>query len=107
MMKEYHMKWSEYEVNMKDTFKKLRDNAALFDVTLATEDGQDIKAHKIVLASGSEFFSDIFMSRSNTNLLVYMKGIRNVDLAKIIDFIYTGHQNGHLDGHLNGHLSGY
>jgi len=62
----------------------------LFDVTLVTDDGQHIQAHKIILSSGSHFFSNIFLKSNQTNMLIYLKGIHSVQLEHLLDFIYNG-----------------
>ena len=49
----YSLRWNEFESNIRESFKKLRDEQNNFDVTLATEDDHEIKAHKIVLSSVS------------------------------------------------------
>ena len=65
--------------------KKLRSDEALADVTLATEDGRHIKAHKIILSAGSQFFQDIFVKSNHVNMLVYLKGISFADLEPVIN----------------------
>ena len=60
-MEKYCLKWNEFEGNIRQSFRKLREEERLFDVTLATDDGQHIQAHKMILSAGSDFFSDIFM----------------------------------------------
>ena len=70
--------------------KKLRSDEALADVTLATEDGRHIKAHKIILSAGSQFFQDIFVKSNHVNMLVYLKGISFADLEPVINFLYNG-----------------
>ena len=62
----------------------------MFDVTLVTDDGQHIKAHKIILSAGSHLFSDIFLKSNQTNMLIYLKGIDSVQLEYILDFLYNG-----------------
>ena len=62
----------------------------MFDFTLATEDGHQIQAHKIILSAGSNFFCDIFLKSNYTNMLVYLKGIRKFELELVIDFLYKG-----------------
>ncbi len=58
-MEKFCLKWNEFEANIRESFKTLREEERLFDVTLATEDGQHIQAHKMVLSAGSNFFRDI------------------------------------------------
>ena len=68
-MEKYCLQWNEFELNIRDSFRKLREEKRLFDVTLATDDGQHIKAHEMILAAGSNFFGDIFMKSDHTNIL--------------------------------------
>ena len=45
-----------FETFTKDTFRNLLDDEDLSDITLACDDGQLVKAHKVVLVSTSSFF---------------------------------------------------
>ena len=63
---------------------------SLFDVTLVTDDGQHIQAHKIILSAGSHFFSDIFLKSNHGNMLIYLKGISSAELAPVLGFLYNG-----------------
>ena len=89
-MDSFCIKWNEFEVNIRESFKKLRKDQALFDVTLATEDGQHIQAHKMILSAGSKFFNDIFMRMNHSNLLIYLKGTSSGQLESVLDFLYNG-----------------
>jgi len=84
------LKWGQFEDNFRTSVKKLRDGQKLCDVTLATDDGQHIQAHKLILSAGSDFFSDIFMKNNNSNMFIYLKGISSAELEPVIDFIYNG-----------------
>merc|ERR1712129_111495 len=89
-METFCLKWNEFEANIRESFKTLRDEERLFDVTLATDDGQHIQAHKMVLSAGSHFFSDIFIKTNNYSMLIYLKGISSAELKPVIDFLYNG-----------------
>merc|ERR1712126_3227 len=84
------LKWNEFEENVRNTFKAFRNDQKLCDVTLATDDGHQVKAHKIILSAGSDFFSEIFSKCNQTNMLVYLKGIRKTNLENITNFLYNG-----------------
>ena len=84
------MNWNGYVADIRESFTKLREEQKLFDVTLVTDDGQHIQAHKIILSAGSYFFSYIFMRSNHSNMLVYLKGISSDKLEPVIDFIYNG-----------------
>merc|ERR1712179_129410 len=79
-----------FDTNIRKYFKKIRDDQILFDVTLATDDGKHIQAHKIILSAGSSFFSDIFIKSNQTNMVIYLKGIKSVQLERLLDFMYNG-----------------
>merc|ERR1719318_142685 len=84
------LKWGGFEKNIRESFKELRENQNHFDVTLATDDDQQIQAHKIILSAGSHFFSDIFLKSNHTNMLIYLKGISSAELEHVTDFMYNG-----------------
>ena len=46
---------------IKDSFSELRKSHSYTDVTLVSDDGIKIEAHKVVLSAGSKFFNDIFI----------------------------------------------
>ena len=50
-MEKFCLRWSEFESNIKDTFRELREEQDYFDVTLVCDDGEQIEAHKIVFIS--------------------------------------------------------
>ena len=50
---------ADFIANVTSAFKDLRNEPHLTDVTLATEDDQVLKAHKVVISSCSTFFRDI------------------------------------------------
>merc|ERR1712115_29450 len=84
------LQWNEFDTNIRGYLRILREDQRLFDVTLVTDDGQHIQAHKIILSAGSRFFSDIFLKSNQTNMLIYLKGINSVQLEHLLDFIYNG-----------------
>jgi hypothetical protein len=70
-MDKFCLKWNEFEVNIRESFKTLREEQRFFDVTLATDDGHQIQAHKMILSAGSHFFREIFMKNNHSNMLIY------------------------------------
>merc|ERR1712179_721428 len=89
-MDKWCMKWNEFDTNIREYLRIIREDKRMFDVTLVTDDGQNIQAHKLILSAGSHFFSDIFLKSNQTNMLIYLKGINNVQLKYLLDFIYNG-----------------
>ena len=89
-MDKFCLNWNAFEANIRDSFSKLRKDQRFYDVTLATEDGKHIQAHKIILSAGSHFFNDIFMKSNPKDMLIYLKGISSAKLEPVIEFLYNG-----------------
>ena len=64
------LSFNNFDANIREYFRLLREDQKLFDATLVTDEGQHIKAHKIILSAGSHFFSDIFLKSNQTNMLI-------------------------------------
>ena len=84
------MRWNNSQEDIANFVRKIRENEKLFDVTLVTDDGQHVKAHKVILAAGSLFFENVFMVSNQTSMLIYLKGIGSCELQQVLDFLYTG-----------------
>ena len=63
------------------------------DVTLVCEDGQHLKAHKVILAASSPFFEEILRKSKHPHPLIYLKGFQSKVLLSILDFLYFGEAN--------------
>ena len=55
MEKKIFLKLNEFETKIASTFSELRQNCEFADVTLVSEDGQEIEAHKVILSSSCPF----------------------------------------------------
>ena len=53
------LQWNDFKGNVNSAFGRLRDDKELTDVTLACEDGQQMEAHKVILAASSPFLEKI------------------------------------------------
>ena len=69
-----------FDVNLKEGLHRHTIDQRLFDVTLATDDGKEIKAHKLILLAGSQFFMKLFVKNNptrikqrNNNLMLLLK----------------------------------
>ena len=87
------LKWNDYQDNVNSAFASLREENDFADVTLACEDGQQIEAHKVILASSSPFFQNLLKRNKHPHPLVYMRGVKSENLVAIIDFLYCGEAN--------------
>ena len=72
----------------------------LYDVTLVSNDHQQVSAHKLVLSACSEVFSTIFNSNNGSNMMLYLDSVDAKELNVVLDHIYQGEvqvQQEHLD----------
>ena len=87
------LQWNDFKENVNSAFGRLRDDKEFSDVTLACEDGQQMEAHKIILAASSPFFENIFQRSKHPHPLIYLRGFQSQDLVTILDFLYFGEAN--------------
>ena len=73
------LQWNDYKENVNSAFGRLRSDKEFTDVTLTCEDGKQIDAHKVVLASSSPFFEEILQRSKNPHLMIYLKGFKSKD----------------------------
>ena len=86
------LKWNDFESNISVSFKSIREDKELFDVTLACDDNQ-IQAHKLILSACSPFFRDVFRRNPHQHPLLYLRGIKYRDIESILQFMYHGEVN--------------
>ena len=99
----FSLKWNNFQDNIQSTFGDLRLDNDFADVTLVCGDGQQMKAHKVILAAFSPFFSSLLKTNIHPHPLIYLHGIKAADLVAIMDFLYHGEANvcqENLDGFL-------
>merc|ERR1719319_1847692 len=87
------LKWNEFQENTISAFGTLRHDKEFADVTLACEDGQQVEAHKVILASSSPFFLNLIKRNKHPHPLIYMRGLKSEDLVAMIEFLYFGEAN--------------
>ena len=87
------LQWNDFKVNVASAFGNLRENNDFSDVTLACEDGEQVEAHKVILAASSPFFQTLLKRNKHPHPLIYMRGMKSDDLLAIVDFLYNGEAN--------------
>jgi len=86
----YNLSRSDFQNSTKDAFMLLKQDTDFLDVTLACEDGKQVKAHKVVLSSFSSVFKSILKNNPHAHPLLYLTGVEEQDVLNILDFIYLG-----------------
>ena len=87
------LKWNDFQKNINTSFGSLREDEDFSDVTLASEDGTQIEAHKVVLVASSPFFHNMLKKNKHPHPLIYMRGIKSDELLAVVDFLYYGETN--------------
>ena len=97
------LQWNDFKANTVSAFARLREDNDFSDVTLVCEDGQQVEAHKVILAASSPVFESLLKKNKHPHPLIYMRGMQSKDLLAIVDFLYRGEANVYqesLDGFL-------
>ena len=84
------LRWNDFKDNFQSTFMFLKDDKDYADVTLASDDGQLLMAHKVVLAASSPFLERILEEHEHAHPILYLEGFQTKDLKSILEFIYQG-----------------
>ena len=90
---EVNLKWTDFSKNISETWISKEENRAFCDITLVSEDGQNINAHKIILANSSSVLRSILVESKYPVPLIYLKGVKFNELVSVLDFIYKGETN--------------
>ena len=86
----FRLSWEEFDISAGNSYKELFEEQLFTNVTLACDDGKQIKAHKVILSSSSGFFKRILTKNPHDHPLIYLKGFDFSELEKIIQFLYQG-----------------
>ena len=91
------LKWNNFQENVNTAFRSSREDNEFADVTLACEDGEQVEAHKVILAASSPFFLNLLKRNKHVHPLIYMRGVSSDDLVAVVDFLYYGEANVYQD----------
>ena len=86
-MSKFTLDWKDYPKNLAEYFRQEKD---FVDVTLSCGNNHQIKAHKVILSSGSIFFKDVLSKALHPEPFIFLDGVSRSNLKNIIEFIYTG-----------------
>jgi len=85
-----NLKWNEFQTSTSQAFQSLENDENFTDVTLACGGGSQIKAHKVILSSCSQFFKNILVQNPHQHPLIYLNNVAIEDLRSLMKFIYSG-----------------
>ena len=90
MAEKFCLKWNDFQTNVTSSFRKLRNSDEFYDVTLVSDDQQQMSAHKIVLSASSVYFKNILKSNKHSHPLLCLGGVNSNELNNILEYIYNG-----------------
>ena len=90
MSEKFCLKWNDFQSNVSNSFSLLRSEDYLHDVTIVTDDNEQIAAHKLVLSACSEYFKSIFKKSKHSHPLLCLEGVSSKDVRNMMDYMYNG-----------------
>ena len=89
--KVYNLKWRHFKVNQDSALEELfTKNNNQADVTLVSDDKVAFQAHKFILGASSPVLKELLIDNPHPHPLIYLKGIKKIELKSILRFIYLG-----------------
>ena len=82
--------WQDFESSSPEIIRNLWKDEDFSDVTLATDDGQIVRAHRVVLCSASSKLKKLLIAHKHDNPIVYLPDIDSGHLVNLVKFIYQG-----------------
>ena len=90
-LEKYTLTWHNYSDHLREALQEMMSTSDFADVTLVTDDKQQIRAHRSILSTCSPVFKNILhLSHDNSNPVIYLRGIQHSEMKLIMQFIYLG-----------------
>ena len=87
----YTLRWHSYSDHLREALNEMLLSSEFADVTLVTDDKQQIRAHRNILSACSQVFKSILqIDSNNSNPVIYLRGIQHSEIQSIMQFIYLG-----------------
>ena len=90
MSETFCLKRNDFHSNVSSSFSLLRNEDYLHDVTIVTDDNEQIAAHKLVLSTCSEYFKSIFVKNKHSHPLICLESLNSSDVRNMMDYMYNG-----------------
>ena len=90
MSEKFSFRWNDFQANVAQSFGSIREGGDFTDVTLVAEDGQQLAAHRVILAASSSFLQRLLRKTKHPHPLLLMRGVLWEVLGAVVDFLYFG-----------------
>ena len=90
-LEKYTLTWHNYSDHLREALQEMMSTSDFADVTLVTDDKQQIRAHRSILSTCSPVFKNILQyDNNNTNPVIYLRGIQHSEMESVMQFVYLG-----------------
>lgn len=87
---QYCLKWTNYQRNVTNSFKKLLDEEEFIDVTISAE-GRSCPGHRVVLSAASPYFRELLQGlQAWQHPVLVLKDVPHLDVLAVLEFVYSG-----------------
>ena len=93
----FTLTWHSHATHFQEVLGKLLDTGESSDVTLICDDQVKFKVHKFVLNACSPVFENILRETNELKTVVYLRGVNQLELKPILEFIYSGQASFHQE----------
>ena len=83
------LKRADFNTFSGETIRCLFEDSDFCDVTLVCSDAKQIRAHKVILSAGSEFFRSLLKQNNHNHPLIFLNMPHNF-LLPLVSFVYLG-----------------
>ncbi|XP_026476364.1 protein abrupt-like [Ctenocephalides felis] len=87
---QFCLRWNNHQASLASSLPGLLDSSRFTDVTLSAG-GRTVRAHRILLASCSDFFSELFAALApSAQPVIVLPGVPYSSLCALMTFVYSG-----------------
>ena len=86
----FNLSWNDFDKGAGNTFKELLGQTDFVDVTLVSDDLQQIKAHKVILSACSSIFKKMLQQKPQQQPIIYLTGVAYKEMQSLVNFMYLG-----------------
>ncbi len=101
----YQLTWADYHPSVSAALQSIRTRAELFDVTLVTANGGELRAHRLILAACSPVLRELFRRHPDQSLLCLFKAVFRIRVPLFFHLSFSVPDPSFVFGVQDRHLS--
>ena len=90
LSEKFNLSWNEFDNCTRNTFKDLLGELDFADVTLVSDDLQQIKAHKVILSASSSKLKKMLQQNPQQHPIIFLTGVAFNEMQAMVNFMYLG-----------------